>query len=427
MISIPAGITADEVRATAASLTEAEAEALIYDWELWARPEQLAPAGDWRNWLILAGRGWGKTRTGAEEVRAIADRDPEARIALIGPTAADVRDVMIEGESGILNLYPPADRPHYQSSKRRLTFRNGAQAFSYSAEEPERLRGPQHSAAYCDEIAVYPAVTELWNNLKFGLRLGSDPRVIVTTTPKPLRFLAELIADAGTVLTRGRTYDNRANLPPATLAEFERVYGGTRIGRQELDGELLEEAEGALWSRALIERNRVRVAPELVRVVVAIDPSVTAGPDSDECGIIVAGLGADGHGYILSDRSARVDANAWANRAVSAFDAHEADRIVAEVNNGGDLVEKVIRTVCANIPFEAVRASRGKVARAEPVAALYEQGKIHHVGAFRELEEEQVNFVPGALNKSPNRVDAMVWAMSYLMLKPRREGRVLSI
>jgi len=427
MIELPDGITAEDARQVAAQLSEAEAETLLYTWDLWARPEQQMPADAWRNWLILAGRGFGKTRTGAEAVRAIASADPEARIALVGPTAADVRDVMIEGESGILACFPPAERPVYFSSKRRVMFRNGAQAFCYSAEEPERLRGPQHSAAYCDEIATYPAVTELWDNLKFGLRLGADPRVVVTTTPKPMRFLNELIADAGTILTRGRTYDNRANLPPAVLAEFERVYGGTRIGRQELEGELLEEAEGALWQRAQLERLRVRSAPELVRVVVALDPSVTAGPDSDECGIVACGLGTDGHGYLLADDSGVYDASVWAHRAVSRFDAIEGDKIIAEVNNGGDLVEKVIRTVRANIAFEAVRASRGKVTRAEPIAALYEQGKIHHVGGFKALEDEQCNFVPGALGKSPNRVDALVWGFSYLMLRPKREGRVLSI
>jgi phage terminase large subunit-like protein len=332
--------------------------------------------------VVKTGRGWGKTRTAVEAVREVVNRDPRARIALVGPTAADCRDVMLEGESGLLSVFPPGERPVYWPSKRRVDFANGAMATLYSADTPERLRGPQHSFAVCDELAVYPDVDELWQNLKLGLRLGPDPRIIVTTTPKPSRFLRALLADAGTIVTSGSTWANRANLPASALADFERIYGGTRIGRQELEGELLEEAEGALWSRAQIEALRVREHPELVRIVVAIDPSVTATETSDECGIVACGLGADGHGYVLQDLSGRFPPDQWAHRAVSCFDSLEADRVIAESNNGGDLVMMVLRTVRQNLPFEKVTASRGKVARAEPVAALTEQGRIHFVGAF---------------------------------------------
>jgi phage terminase large subunit-like protein len=425
MIALPLDITVEEARAVALSLTEDDARQLWYDWPSWARGEQTMPQGDaWRTWLLLGGRGSGKTRPCAEAVRVWA-RDPNAVIALIGPTSADVRQVMIEGESGILNVCPPEERPRWQPSVRRLVFPSGASAFTYSAEEPERLRGPQHSHCWCDEIAAYPDPKAVWDLLLPGLRLGRNPQRIVSTTPKPLKFLHDLIADPGTVVGRMKTWDNRANLPPAYIDELKRIYGGTRIGRQELEGELLDEAEGALWKRSRIDDLRVRTAPELTRIVVAIDPAVTSGPDSDECGIIAAGIGTDGEGYVLADKTSRLPPDGWAHRAVSLFDQVEADRIIAEVNNGGDLVESVIRTVRRNIPYEKISASRGKVVRAEPVAALYEQGRVHHCGAFPELEDEMVNFVPGALSKSPNRADALVWAITWLMLKSRGQGRAL--
>jgi len=329
---------------------------------------------------------------------------------------------MIEGESGLLNVFPPDQRPIYQPSLRRITFQNGATATYYSAEEPERLRGPQHQFCWLDELAVYPEPEALWDNLQFGLRLGTNPRVIATTTPKPTKFLRNLAAAPGTLITRGSTFANRENLPAVVLARFQSVYGGTRIGRQELEGELLEEAEGALWHRQQVEELRVRHAPELSRVVVAIDPSVTATESSDECGIIAAGLGVDGHGYVLKDGTCRLPPAQWAQRAVSMFDHFQADRIIAETNNGGDLVESVIRTVRPSISYTKVTASRGKAVRAEPIASLYEQGRIHHVGGFDALEDEMVNFVPGMLTASPNRVDAMVWAFSFLMIKPEVQG-----
>jgi phage terminase large subunit-like protein len=426
---LPAGITAQEVLATAQGLTNEQVRDLLYCWELWSRPEQEWPDGFWRTWLILAGRGFGKTRTGAESVRQIADANPRARIALIAPTAADCRDVLVEGESGLMNVYPPHRRPIFEPSKRKVTFPNGAIGILYSAEEPERLRGPQHHAGWLDEIAVYPWFKDLWSNYKFGLRLGNDPRTIATTTPKPVKFLRELIEEPGTMVTRGSTYDNRANLPATVLADFERIYGGTRIGRQELKGELLEESEGALWTQANIDRCRVKQAdvPALERVVIAIDPATTSGESSDDTGISAFGLGADGHGYVLADDTCHLPPAQWAARAVMLYDRHEADRIIGETNNGGDLVETTIRTERRNIPYQKVHASRGKVARAEPVAALYEQGKIHHVGSFDALEDEMVNFVPGEIKRSPNRVDALVWGASYLMLKPQRIGRALGI
>jgi predicted phage terminase large subunit-like protein len=326
-----------------------------------------------------------------------------------------------------MRVFPPEQRPIYEPSKRRVTFRNGVLGFLYSAEEPERLRGPQHHHAYCDEIAVYSDPKALFDNLRFGLRLGDTPRIIATTTPRAgHKFLIAMIADPLTSVSRGSTRANRANLPAAVLADFERIYGGTRIGRQELEGELLEEPEGALWHGAQIEALRVRVAPDLVRVVVGVDPSVTSGPNSDEVGIVVAGLGADGHGYVMQDLSGRMSPDDWAQRVVTGFDRHEADKIIGEANNGGDLIESVIRTVRRNVAYEKVHASRGKITRAEPVAALYEQGKVHHVGGFAALETEMTTYVAGE-SASPNRMDALVWALSFLMLKPARSGRSLSL
>ena len=368
------------------------------------------------------------TRTGAETVRTVVNRAPRQRIALVGPTAGDCRDVMVEGESGLMNVFPPHQRPVFEPSKRRVTFWNGSRAYLYSAEEPERLRGPQSHFAWLDEIATYDKWADIWTNLSFGLRLGRDPRVIATTTPRPVKWMKELIADPGTIVTRGSTFDNRANLPASQLANFERIYGGTRIGRQELEGQLLEESEGALWNRETIERARVRTAPsELVRVVVAIDPATTSGEGSDDTGISAFGVDAAGDGYVLADDTCHLPPAQWAARSVMLFDRLGADRVIGEANNGGDMVELTIRTDRRNIPYEKVHAARGKVARAEPVAALYEQGRIHHVGSFPALEDEMVNFVPGQMKRSPNRVDALVWGASYLMLKPARVGRVLSL
>ena len=323
--------------------------------------------------MLLAGRGFGKTRTGAEFVRAEVEAGRAGRVALVAPTAADARDVMVEGESGLLAICPPSNRPRYEPSKRRVTWDNGAIATLYSADEPERLRGPQHDLAWPDELAAwrYP---ETWDMLMFGLRLGARPRVVVTTTPRPTRLIRDLLAAPTTVVTRGSTYDNRANLAPAFLEQIVRKYEGTRLGRQELYAEVLDDVPGALWTRAMIEAaEHSGPIPELVRVVVAIDPAVTSGDDSDETGIIVAGIGTDDFVYVLADRTCRMSPDGWATRAVVALDEFSADRIVAEVNNGGDLVEATIRTVRRHAPYRKVHATRGKRVRAEPIAALYEQ------------------------------------------------------
>jgi phage terminase large subunit-like protein len=403
----------DEVRAAVGSLSEAEAEALRFDWSFWGRPNQHAPEGEWANWLILAGRGFGKTRIGAEMVRHWV-RD-FALVNLIGATAADARDIMIEGESGILALCPRHERPLYLPSKRRLEWRNGARSLIFTADEPERLRGKQHMKLWADELASWRR-PEAFGQAMLGLRLGALPQVVITTTPKPVKLLRELIASPETVLTRGSTYDNRANLAPRFFEGIIRRYEGTRIGRQELNAELLDDVEGALWSSTMIDNARVLQAPDMVRIVVAIDPATTSGEDSDETGIVVAGRGVDGHAYVFSDLSCRLSSNGWGHRAVNAYREFGADRIVAEVNNGGDLVEDVLRVIDRNVSCKAVHASRGKVVRAEPISALYEQQRVHHVGLFGELETQMCSFVPDHLDGSPDRVDALVWALTELML-----------
>ncbi|MFI4949143.1 MAG: DNA-packaging protein [Alphaproteobacteria bacterium] len=351
-------------------------------------------------------------------------------VALVAPTALDARNVMVEGESGILNIGLESQRPIYEPSKHRLTWPNGAIATTYSADEPNRLRGPQHDFAWCDELAAwrYPAT---WDMLMFGLRLGADPRVVVTTTPRPIKLIRVLLADPNVVMTRGRTAENYANLAPAFLDQIVRRYEGTRLGRQELDAEILDDMPGALWQRGVIEATRTSVLPELVRVVVAIDPAVSASEDSDETGIIAAGRDANGRGYVLADASGRYAPSEWAHAAIAAYGAHQADRIVAEINNGGDMVEATLRVIDPNVPFSAVRAARGKVARAEPVAALYEQGRIHHIGAFPQLEDQMCSFTAdfdrAAAGYSPDRVDALVWALTELLVEPRAGEAIFEI
>jgi predicted phage terminase large subunit-like protein len=388
-----------------------------YEWK--PREAQKPPLGDWRVWLLLAGRGFGKTRTGAEFVRAMVAEEKARRIALVAPTALDARSVMVEGESGLLSIGPPRQRPFYEPSLHRLTWPNGAVATLYSADEPNRLRGPQHDLAWCDELAAwrYPAA---WDMLMFGLRLGQDPRTVVTTTPRPIRLVRELLADPKVAVTRGRTEENKDNLAPAFLEQIVRRYHGTRLGRQELDGELLDDMPGALWTHALIDSARVTQAPDLARVVVAIDPAVSSHEGSDETGIVVAGRDRDGHGYVLADASGHYAPAEWARRAVALYAEHQADRIVAEVNNGGEMVEATLRVVDPSVPFAAVHASRGKVARAEPVAALYEQGRVHHLGALPRLEDQMCAFTSDgdAGGGSPDRVDALVWALTDLLLAP---------
>jgi phage terminase large subunit-like protein len=408
-----------------AALSHAEAQVLLYDWPFWARHNQLPPEGDWRVWLLLAGRGFGKTRSGAELMRARVTARIARRVALVAPTAADVRNVMVEGESGILAISPSWDRPRYESSKQRLTWPNGAVATLYSADEPERLRGPQHDTAWCDELASwrYP---EAWDTLMLGLRLGVDPRVVVTTTPRPTKLLRELATDRKVALTHGTTYENRANLAPRFIKQIIHQYEGTRLGRQEIDAEILDEVPGGLWSRGVVEAARVRSAPSLVRIVVSIDPAATSGEGADETGIIVAGKDERGHAWVLADISGRYQPIEWAKAAIAAYRAHNADRIVAEINNGGEMVEATLRVIDPNLAFAPVHASRGKIVRAEPVAALYEQGKVHHLGAFPQLEDQMCNLsrdVPHNFGShrpgySPDRVDALVWALTDLLVEP---------
>lgn len=422
-----AALPAPERETFLASLSPVELAALESDWRVWARPNQLPPAGDWTVWLNLGGRGSGKTWVGSNWTIEQAETLPGSIGHLVAPTASDLRDVMVEGPSGILSLSPPTFRPVYEPSKRRLTWPNGTQAVLFSAEEPERLRGPQCHWAWTDEPAAW-RYGEAWDQLLFGLRLGERPRVVATTTPKPIQLIRDLIARPDTVVTRSRTADNIANLAPVFLTTVVSRYEGTRLGRQELEGELLEDVPGALWTRALIDAHRWPVnkpVPDLERVVVGIDPAVTSTEGADETGLITAGVGVcsctgrpERHGFILHDASARMRPIEWARAAIATLRRHHGDRLVAEVNNGGEMVEATIRMVDPNAPYRAVHASRGKAKRAEPVSALYEQGKIHHVGALAALEDQMCNWVPDLADNqaSPDRMDALVWAMTDLMV-----------
>lgn len=401
-------------------LDEKQVERLYHSWWFWARDNQTPPEDEWWDvWLLLAGRGFGKTRAGAEQVIKWAQEDPHARIALVGPTAADVRDVMVEGPSGIETLSPPWFRANYEPSKRRVTFPNGAQCTAFSAEEPERLRGPQHTKAWCDELAAWTNLEATMDMLNFGLRVGEHPQKVITTTPKPRKRLKELVEREGddVAISRGSTYDNKSNLAKPFLRAIREKYQGTRLGQQEIEGKLLDEVEGALWNRDQLD-NCISSMPSLedfVRIVVAIDPAVTSKSTSDETGMIVAGKHKNGHGYVLKDDSCRETPNKWCNRAIGNFKEFGASYVVAEVNNGGDLVETVLRSVNKNIPFKDVRASRGKSKRAHGVAALYEQGRIKHCGAFPELVEQMCTWDPeDDKQASPDRLDALVWAFTEL-------------
>jgi predicted phage terminase large subunit-like protein len=407
-------LSSSQRRQLVGEFSQADAEQVLFDWRAWARSDQLEPPGDWwTTWAIITGRGWGKTRTAAEWVRSNIDR--YGRWAFVGRTNPDCRDVMIEGESGILSVFPPHQRPEFQASRRRISFHNGAVATIYSASEPDQLRGPQHEAAWSDEVASWPYV-EAWDNLQLGLRLGARPRQVVTTTPKPLRVLRELIAasDLDVVLTRGTTYENRLNLAPAFFEQIIRKYEGTTLGRQELKGELLDDVPGALWKRALLDEHRVAPerCPEMQRIVVGIDPATTHGEDSDQTGMAVAGLGVDGEYYVFEIAGYRMSPLAWAKRGLMLLEDYEADRIVAESNQGGDLVESNIRTVRAGAPVKLIHAKRGKIPRAEPVAALYEQGRVHHAGTFEDAEDQMCAF-PVA-TELDDMVDALVHAIADL-------------
>ncbi|WP_417624577.1 DNA-packaging protein [Paremcibacter congregatus] len=419
-------------------LSPEECEALLYDWSFWARKNQLPPDGDWFCWLILAGRGFGKTRTAVEWIRTLVEGDsplvaPKAapdRIALVADNFLEGRLTMIEGESGLLAVCPPDYRPVFESSNKKLIWPNGIQAFLYSAESPDQLRGPQHQVAWADELAKWRYVEDTWSNLLLGLRLGKMPQVLVTTTPRNIPLCRDLVADPRTRVVRGSTYDNRAHLPQSFFDQVVAQYEGSRIGRQEIYGEILTDVPGALWSRPLLDDNRAGDLPDLDRIVVAVDPPVTSGKKADTCGIIVAARDRAGQGYILADCSVQgLSPHGWARAALAAYARYEADRLVAEVNNGGELVESLLRQIDPEVSYRAVRASRGKVLRAEPVAALYEQGRIKHCGTFAALEDQMCGLTSDGPSdgKSPDRVDALVWALTELLLKARGQPQIRNI
>lgn len=410
-----------------------EAEVIQTQWLIWARPDQLPPDNAWSVWLVLGGRGAGKTRTGAEWVRGMAlglegfADEPAGRIALVGETQGQVRDVMIEGVSGLLAVHHHLERPLWSPSRRRLEWGNGAIAQVFTAEDPEGLRGPQFAAAWCDELAKWPNLQETWDMLQFGLRLGEKPRQLVTTTPRPLPLLKRLLADPLVAVSRAKTHENRYNLAREFLRSVVASYGGTRLGRQELDGEIVEESPDALWTRALIEQGREAAAPLLTRIVVAVDPPASSSKRADSCGLVAVGIDAEGIGHVLADATlSGVRPHEWAQGAIALYRRLEADALVVEVNQGGEMAESVIREVDPSVPVTAVRATRGKFLRAEPVAALYAQGRVRHAGAFPALEDELCDFGPSGLSsgRSPDRLDALVWALTHLMLTPKGKPRV---
>lgn len=402
--------------------------------EVWALPHQLPPAGAWKTWVIMGGRGAGKTRAGAEWVRAEVEgagpTDPgrARRVALVSETVDQAREVMVFGDSGILACSPPDRRPVWEASRRRLVWPNGAVAQVFSAHDPESLRGPQFDAAWVDELAKWKRASETWDMLQFALRLGTAPRQVVTTTPRNVEVLKAVLKNPSTVVTQAPTEANRAWLAPSFLEEVRARYGGTRLGRQELDGVLLEDAEGALWTRAMIERARSDAPERFSRVVVAVDPSVAGQAGGDECGIVVAGVLSDGppsewRAWVIEDATvAGGSPQAWAEAVVAAYRRHGASRVVAEVNQGGALVEALMRSVDAFLPVTKVQAAQGKAARAEPVAALYEQGRVAHVRGLGPLEDQMCRMGRAGYEGrgSPDRVDALVWALTDLMIVPAR-------
>ena len=418
-------------------LSEGELLALPYLFEFWAMPHQLPPEGDWRSWVIMGGRGAGKTRAGSEWVRSQVegamplDEGRARRVALVGETVDQVREVMIFGDSGILACSPPDRRPVWEAGRKRLVWPNGAIATVHSAFDPEGLRGPQFDAAWVDELAKWKKAEDTWDMLQFALRLGDKPQVCVTTTPRNVGVLKELLKAPSTVVTHAPTEANAANLASSFLEEVRTRYAGTRLGRQELDGVLLEDAEGALWTTAGIEACRVRDTQALDRIVVALDPSTTGSASSDECGIVVAGVTMQGppqdwRAVVLADCTvAGASPSAWARAAIEAMELYGADRLVAEVNQGGQMVEEVLRQVDPLVPITAVHASRGKSARAEPIAALYEQGRVRHMPGLEALEDQMCRMtVQGYEGRgSPDRVDALVWALHALMIEPVAKWR----
>jgi phage terminase large subunit-like protein len=431
-------IHADDLRAMGEDLESlllqlgpAKAEELMYTWAFWARPQQIAPDGNWNTWFINAGRGFGKTRAGVEWVRSKV-KQGHKRIAAIAATNSDIERVMVNGESGFLarcwkgdktNKGVPLGQPQWSPTKRLLTWENGAYVQFFSAEEPERLRGPQFEVAWCDELAAWNRDRDTWDMLQFCLRLGKHPQVCVTTTPKPTKLVRDILKNPKTTVTYGSTFDNSANLASTYLEAVKSQYEGTRLGRQELYAEILDEASGALWNRGLLSTCEIEVddplefSQTLARVVVSVDPAVSANSESDMTGIIVAGQDVNGICYILKDATDRFTPEGWAARAIELYHEYGADRIVAERNQGGEMVRYTFKTVDETIPIKLVHASRGKFARAEPVSALYERGRVKHVKGLDALEDQMVQWEPLGSIGSPDRLDAMVWAVTELALK----------
>lgn len=425
-------------RALIESLDQSELNEWAHVWKLWAHEGQLEPNGDWRIWLIMAGRGFGKTRAGAEWVRSVAESDGSARIALVGASLSEARSIMVEGESGLLAICPKERMPVYEPSLRRLRFPNGAEATLYSAGEPESLRGPQHSHAWCDEIAkwnnAHNRAARCWDNLLMGLRLGQAQKICATSTPRAVPLIKRLTAqedNAEVVITRGATTDNSANLPSRFLDTMEREFGNSLLARQELQGELLDDLEGALWTRGLLEHCR-ETSSEMpaARIVIGVDPPASA--HGDACGIVVVALGHDGIARVLADATiAKASPESWARRVAETWRIWSADRVIAEANQGGAMVASVMRAAEIALPVKLVHASRGKVARAEPVAALYEAGRVRHCGMFAPLEDELCGLIAGGdyqgPGRSPDRADALVWALSELMLTKTSAPQVRSL
>ncbi|WP_051908850.1 DNA-packaging protein [Candidatus Odyssella acanthamoebae] len=399
-----------------------------YDWDMNGRENQRPPEGNWRTWMILAGRGFGKTRTGAETLRQWIKEGKCERIALVGGSLHEVRSVMVEGESGLLNVHPAHERPLYIPSKRLIKWKNGAVAQFFGAEAYEQLRGPQFDCAWIDELAKFRKAEEVWQQLQLCLRLGDSPRCILTTTPRPTKLMKELIASPDVVVTKGSTFDNVANLAPTYIEQIRKQFLNTRLGAQELYAEMLTETAGALWQRSMIqyqqptydEANR----PELERIVIAIDPATTAHDQSDETGIIVAGIDTHKQAYVLEDHSGKLSPNDWGRRVVDCYYRLKADRIVVEVNKGGDLVENVLKSIDPTIPLKSVRATRGKYTRAEPIAALYEQNRVFHAQPFTLMEQQICDYIPGVTSKSPDRMDALVWALTELLLESQKQPKL---
>jgi len=383
-----------------------------------ARPTQITPSGDWNIWLILAGRGWGKTLTGAYDALIYALKNPKSQVAVVTPTFGDLRRVAFTGISGVMSIVPPeclleGRGQGYNHSASEIRLYNGSKLMGFSATEPDRLRGPQFHRAWCDELAAWRH-PEAFDQLMFALRLGENPQCVITTTPKPQPLLQQLLKRDDVVTTRGTTFENADNLAESSLSLLKERYEGTTLGRQELYAEIIDKLDGALWSTQLIEKSRVKKLPDLQKIIVSIDPAVTSGANSDETGITVVGKTENSEYYVLDDQSGKMSPESWGRKAIEMFHKWDADYIVAEVNNGGDLVERLLKTIDSSVKYKSVVATRGKLVRAEPIASLYEQGRVHHMGVFPELESQMCTYTGERTRPSPDRLDALVWGLTEL-------------